>query len=136
MDLELSSFEKAVRQLSAGLVQATAEPGNELARDGAIQRFGYTYELSHKMLRRYLEASEPDRVVIRELSFPSLVRLGWARGLLNESWDRWTDYRDARGTTSHTYNSEKAAAVFAKIPDFLRDATYLLAQLKMRTEGS
>ncbi|MBH0619321.1 nucleotidyltransferase substrate binding protein, partial [Salmonella enterica] len=119
-----------------GLAAARAAPGDELMRDGVIQRFEYTYELSHKSLRRSLEETEPAPEAIRELSFPGLIRLGAERGLLRNSWDVWTDHRKARGTTSHTYDSAKAAEVFARIPAFLEDARALLAALEARVTTS
>lgn len=132
MALDLSPFRSAVAQLASGLAAARAAPGDDLMRDGTIQRFEYTYELSHKFLRRFLEETEPAPEQLRELSFPGLIRLGAERGLLVNSWDVWTDHRKARGTTSHAYDGAKAAEVFARIPAFLEDARALLAELERR----
>lgn len=132
MALDLSPFRSAVAQLASGLAAARAAPGDDLMRDGAIQRFEYTYELSHKFLRRFLEETEPAPEQLRELSFPGLIRPGAERGLLVNSWDVWTDHRKARGTTSHAYDGAKAAEVFARIPAFLEDARALLAELERR----
>ncbi len=134
MSLDLTSLEKAIGQLTEGLEEARLTPTSELARDGVIQRFEYTYELSHRTLRRYLQQSEANIDDTRELSFPGIVRLGWERGLLDGNWERWIEYRKARGTTTHTYNQEKAAAVFETIPKFLQDASFLLRQLKARAK--
>jgi hypothetical protein len=56
-----------VRRLREGLLHCEREPADEQVHDGLIQRFAFTYELSHKMLRRYLKqtAASPD------LFFPS-----------------------------------------------------------------
>lgn len=132
MALDLSPFRSAVAQLASGLAAAQAAPGDDLMRDGVIQRFEYTYELSHKFLRRFLQETEPAPEQLRELSFPALIRLGSERGLLVNGWDVWTDHRKARGTTSHTYDGAKAAEVFARIPAFLEDARALLAALDRR----
>ena len=136
MALETTSFRSAVQRLEDGLVAARADPANDLLRDGVIQRFEYTYELSHKVLRRYLEETEPAPEEVRLLSFPALIRLGSERDLLLNGWDVWTDYRKARGTTSYVYDSAKAAEVFAKVPGFLEDARALLASIERRVAGS
>jgi len=47
----------------------------------------------------------------------------------------WREYRRNRGTTSHTYNEEKAQEVFESVPDFLQDARYLLNRLQERSEA-
>ena len=52
----------AVARLREGLERHRREPNDEQLRDGLIQRFEFTYELSHRMLRRYLRmiAASPD----------------------------------------------------------------------------
>lgn len=127
--LDLSRFRNAVRRLSDGLAAAAEEPRNELLRDGVIQRFGCTYELSHKMLRRFLATTEASPEDVAALSFPNLIRLASERGLLASDWETWSRYRAARGTTSHTYDGAKAAEVFAVIPSFLGEAEALLAAM-------
>ena len=47
MALDTTSFRNALAQLASGLAEARAEPGRELVRDGVIQRFEHSYELSH-----------------------------------------------------------------------------------------
>ena len=110
--LDTTSFRNAVQRLGEGLVVAEAELSNDLLRDGVIQRFKYTYELSHKVLRRYLEETEPAPEELRTLNFPALIRLGSERGLRLNGWDVWTDYRKARGTTSQACDSSKARGLF------------------------
>ena len=130
MSFDLTPFENAIRQVAAGLAMSRGEPENEVIRDGVIQRFEYTYELSHKTLRRYLMATEPSPEVPEGLTFPSLIRMGSERGLLDGGWDAWREFRRARGTTSHAYDGVKAAEVFSAIPGFLAAAQALLAAMK------
>ena len=132
MALDTTSFRNACRQLASGLAAARALQGDELLRDGVIQRFEYTYELSHKVLRRFLEETEPASEQLREMSFPTLIRLGSERGLLLNGWDVWSGYRKARGKTSHVYDAAKAAEVVAQIPGFLADALHLLGAIERR----
>jgi len=55
--LDFTSLEKEVQRLNEGLVRYKSDVSDTQIRDGLIQRFELTYEISHKMLRRYLEAS-------------------------------------------------------------------------------
>ncbi len=127
--LDFQSLEKAIAQLDAGLRESLAMPESELLRDGVIQRFEYTYELSWKMLKRYLEAILPNPEEVDGMTFQTLIRTGSEQGLLLSGWDTWVLYRKARGTTSHTYDQEKAREVYRIVPDFLREARYLLDRL-------
>ncbi|MBF0320008.1 MAG: nucleotidyltransferase substrate binding protein [Nitrospirae bacterium] len=99
---------------------------------GVIQNFEFTYELSHKMLKRYLEATAANPSGIEEMTFQDIIRTGSEQGLLLNGWDVWKDYRTARGTTIHTYDVDKAAEVLEITPDFLREAQYLLSELEKR----
>jgi len=133
MQLDLTAFERAIAQLSEGMTLASQPNAHPLLRDGAIQRFEYTYEISWKMLKRFLEATSSDSQTVDTLAFGDLIRLGYERGLLRSSYDIWTLFRKARGTTSHTYDQGKAEEVFKAIPPFLEEAQYLLTQLRARS---
>ncbi len=130
MPFDLTLLDNAVRQLASGLASSRNDPENELLRDGVIQRFEYSYELSHKTLRRYLMATEPSPEIPEDMTFPSLIRLGSERGLLEGGWDAWREFRKARGTTNHAYDGVKAAEVFLVIPEFLAEAQGLLEAMK------
>jgi len=129
-DLDIGALEKAVSSLEAALARHDQTPGDDMIRDACIQRFEFTYELSHKMLKRYLEATSANPDEIDNLSFQDLIRTGSERGLLLSDWSRWKDYRTARSTTSHTYDEDKAREVVAIVPEFLREARYLRDQLR------
>lgn len=131
--LDLSSFTSAVERFSEGLEELGRQPGNSLIRDGVIQRFEFTYELAHKMLRRYLEMTAANPETIDEMVFQDLIRTGNEQGLLLSDWATWKGYRQSRTDTSHTYNEEKALRVIGKIPAFLRESRFLLEQLRKRT---
>lgn len=133
MSLDLSPLESALSQLKDGLKLASQPNAHPLLRDGAIQRFEYTYEVSWKMLKRFLEATSGDPQGVDTLAFSDLIRLGHERGLLHSSYDRWALFRKARGTTSHTYDQSKADEVFKVIPQFVVEAEYLLNQLRSRS---
>lgn len=132
MDLDTTPLRKAVGQLARGLEEANANPASELARDGVIQRFEYTYELCHKLLRRFLMLTEASPAQVETMSFVEMVKLGYERDLLSSGWEKWRDYRAARGATSHAYDARKAAKVFESIPGFLLDASDLLVRIEAR----
>jgi nucleotidyltransferase substrate binding protein (TIGR01987 family) len=125
--IDTSSLAKALDTLDIALSAHAAAPADAFVRDACIQRFEYSYELAHKMLRRHLAATEQSSV--QELSFPNLIRLAYRRGRLAESWDIWSIFRDARNATSHAYNEAKAVEVVKNIPAFAAAARFLLTQL-------
>lgn len=132
MALDIAPFAKAVQRLREGLARHEADPSDEQLRDGLIQRFEFTYELSHKMLRRYLEEVVPSGGGVAQMTFAELVRTGNERGVLRAEWPAWRHFRDIRTRTVHTYDADTASEVVHEIPAFLEEAEYLCAELKRR----
>ncbi len=128
--IDASSLRQALATLEVGLRALDGAPEDQLVRDACIKRFEYSYELSHKMLRRFLQTTEPGGV--EQLSFPSMIRLGFARGLLARSWDMWSRFREARNQTSHTYDEAKAKDVVGLLPLFLAEGSHLCAEIARR----
>ena len=138
MKLDVSQLEKAIIQLEESLSLYKSDhvlkvPELQIHLMAAsIQAFEFTYELSWKMLKRYLEMTEPNPDGIDEMSFSDLIRTGCEKGLLKSDLAVWKQYREKRSITSHTYNQDKAIEVFKQIPAFLDDAKYLLNKLQTR----
>jgi nucleotidyltransferase substrate binding protein (TIGR01987 family) len=130
--IDISPLLNAVARLRDGLSRHRSEPTDEQLRDGLIQRFEYTYELSHRMLRRYLRMVAASPASYDQMPFQDLIRTGSEQGLLRGDWPKWRRYRDMRARTSHTYAAAVAEQVAAGIPDFLAEATYLGDQLRQR----
>jgi nucleotidyltransferase substrate binding protein (TIGR01987 family) len=132
MPLDITPLAKAVQRLREGLARHQAEPNDGQLRDGLIQRFEFTYELSHKMLRRYLEEILPSGGDVAQMTFGELVRTGNERGLLRAEWPAWRHFRDIRTRTVHTYDADTASAVVSELPAFIEEAEHLCAELKRR----
>jgi nucleotidyltransferase substrate binding protein (TIGR01987 family) len=132
MTLDVTSLGNAVRRLREGLDRYEREPMDEQIRDGLIQRFEFTYELSHRMLRRYLRevAASPDE--IQRMPFADLIRAGNVQGLVRGNWPAWRRFREMRARTSHTYEANAALQVVSAIPAFLDEVEHLYAELRRR----
>ena len=130
--LDTTSLGNAVRRLREGVARCEREPADEQIRDGLIQRFEFTYELSHKMLRRYLREAGASPDAIDRMPFADLIRTANAQGLLRGDWPAWRRFREMRARTSHTYNADVAVQVAAAIPEFLEEAEHLYAELRRR----
>ncbi|MBI1757584.1 MAG: nucleotidyltransferase substrate binding protein [Fimbriimonas ginsengisoli] len=132
MKLDITSFTQAVGRLEEGLARYQGEPGDTQLRDGLIQRFEFTYELAHKMLKRYLEMSAASPVEVDAMPFQDLIRTGNEQGLQRGEWSDWRRYREMRGKTSHTYDEAIALEVVSGIPTFLDEVRFLRDRLAER----
>lgn len=104
------NFSRAYSLLRQALEDGV-EPLNELEREGVIQRFEYTFELSWNVLKDRLEydgvniASVTPRQVIREAFQARLI----------EDCETWIDMLTDRNLMSHTYDFERLEAVVRNI---------------------
>lgn len=133
--LDLTPLSNAVQRLDEGFARYQQDTTDTQIRDGLIQRFEFTYEISHKMLKRYLESASATPAEYDDMPFADIVRSGNEQGLLLGNWPEWKTYREMRSKTSHTYDEEVAIEVVESIPAFLEEARYLLAKLQERMAG-
>lgn len=121
MKVSLDKLQRALASLGEAL---EPPPRNDRERDGAIQRFEYSFEAAWKTAQRNLKAAGIDapspRDAIREMG-----RLGWIGSV-----EDWLDFLEKRNLTSHTYNQETAQAVWKAVPRFHAEASALLERFR------
>ena len=141
MSLDLSPLESAIGQLEEALELYDSELAQSdprlkrHLRAAVIQAFEFTYELSFKMLRRYLELASANPAEIDDWAFNDVIREASRQALVQAEFRVWKEYRRNRGTTSHAYDEQKAQEVFKSAPGFLQEARYLLTRLQERNES-
>jgi nucleotidyltransferase substrate binding protein (TIGR01987 family) len=123
--LNLAPLVKAVDSLR----DALAQPKNPYTRDASIQRFEYTFELSWKLLRRYL-ATE---AAVNPFNLKELFREAGRQGII-ANVEAWFAYLKGRNLTSHTYNEKTAEETYQLAVAFLPDAQALVNELRRRCE--
>lgn len=133
MTLDVTPLRNAVARLREGLERYHRDVADTQIRDGLIQRFEFTYDLSHRMLKRFLVATAPSPTEFDDMNFADLIRSGNERGLLRGNWPAWKTYRDMRAKTSHTDDETVAREVVGGIDAFLDEAEFLLARLQERS---
>ena len=133
MELITESLEKAQATLKEAWIEYQKDISNTFVRDSVIQRFEYTFELSHKILRRFLSETEASKAEISEMLFNDIIRLGCKRGLLLNDLETWDKYRKARNASSHNYDDFNADNIVVIIPVFIEDIDYELAKIKEKS---
>jgi nucleotidyltransferase substrate binding protein (TIGR01987 family) len=130
--LYLTPFKNALARLQEGYARYQQDIKDNQIRDGLIQRFEFTYEISHKMLKRYLERTSPNPEQFDSMPFADLIRSGNEQSLLLSDWNKWKIFREMRAKSSHTYDEDIALEVVSVIADFIAEAKVLLEQLQKR----
>lgn len=132
MELDPSALDRAIGRLEEAIKVYETDTSQSLIRDGLVQRFEFTYEISQKLLRRYLTANPGPPELINSMNFADIIRIANQSGLLLGNWPRWKAYRDMRARTSHSYDEAIALEVIAGIPAFLHEARFLRDRLRER----
>lgn len=130
--IDLSPLKKAHNSLKEILLRYKKEHSDLAIRDAVIQRFEYTYSLTLKMIRRYLELSLDEPMAVDGMDFNAIIRKSSEISLICNDLEKWNDYRLARNLTSHTYDENKAMEVVGIVPQFEKEVEFILNELKMR----
>ena len=92
-DINLSPLERALGQYQIAIDALAATPEDALIRDAVIQRFEFTYELSIKMLRRYLRFVSISDDEVNEFTFRDLIRRASDLKLIQGDVAAWIAFR-------------------------------------------
>lgn len=132
MLLDISPLLNAIARLQEGWQRYQQDISDIQIRDGLVQRFEFTYEISHKMLKRYLEQSSASPDQFDAMPFADLIRTANEQGPLQGDWPAWRGYRDLYSKGIESYNDNIALQVVGIIPAFLSEAKFLATQLTER----
>ena len=124
----LENFDRAL----ALLEEAFLRPPDQLSaleKEGAIQRFEFTFELAWKTLKDYLEHSG---LTIQPATPRECLKVGYSAGILANG-DEWLAMLDLRNGLSHVYDAARFEVALATIrttslPDLRQLHQWLLAQ--------
>lgn len=113
---------KAFAVFESAVETAKSRALSELEKQGLIQSFEFTQELSWKTLKDFLEYKGADSEIVGS---KDAVRKAFAAGII-ENGDVWMDMIASRNVSSHTYNNETADEILKKCLDVYYDAFKLL----------
>ncbi|WP_200978411.1 nucleotidyltransferase substrate binding protein [Echinicola sp. 20G] len=86
------------------------EKGEDIVKEGLIQRFEYTHELAWNVMKDFLK----ERGNIEIYGSRDATREAFSTGLIREG-KIWMEMIQSRNKTSHTYNEDTAQEIFSKI---------------------
>jgi len=126
LNQKLVSAQKALRRFEEALVKMEAQgeiSDYELIRDSVIQRFEFTYEMTWRLLRLFLEKVK--LVSLDQLTSPRQIFRVAAQVNILSSADLKivSDIIEDRNKTTHTYDEEVAEEIAHKLrlyADFMK----------------
>ena len=126
----ISALINANTRLNEAIVRFKQDETDTLIRDSLIQRFEFTYSIALKTIRKYFIEKAFVLEDINHMSFNDMIRTANQLNILKSDLAVWTNYREMRNLTSHTYDETIAQKVAAIIPDFYLEIDYLIKILQ------
>lgn len=115
------NFEKAFIKLKDGAETAK----DELAKDGVIQRFEFTFELFWKTLKIFLRDNGIEAKTPKE-ALKEAFKIGWLK-----DEEIFLDMMEDRNKTSHIYDKETAEVIYERInSNYVQAVKEVLDKLK------
>jgi nucleotidyltransferase substrate binding protein (TIGR01987 family) len=111
MNKMIVKMEDLVRALSKLHESLSRDPEkDDIVIDATIQRFEFTYELSWKLMKSYLEYNG-----LTDISSPrSTIKAAFKEGIITEG-ELWLKMLEDRNRTSHTYDEATALDIYNNI---------------------
>lgn len=109
IDFKFMNLKRAYMKLNE--VSEIYDGKNEIVRDSLIQRFEFTYELTHKTLKEFMKYLG----VTLENSFPrTIYKKAYTNNLISDD-KVWISLLEDRNSTSHIYNENLASEIAERI---------------------
>ena len=106
----LDSYHKALARLAERVGASKKRALNEFERDGLVQRFEFTHELSWKLMKAYAEYQGFDGIG----GSRDATRKAFEMSLISDG-QSWMDMIKSRNETSHNYDGSMADDVVDSI---------------------
>lgn len=119
------NYKRAFGLLREAIETLDERETTQLEKEGIIQRFEYTWELSWKVMKDYLDHQG---VIVQPVTPRATIRAAFAANVI-EDGENWMKALDARNRMAHTYNLKTFEIV---ITDIRREYLGLFDQLHLQ----
>jgi nucleotidyltransferase substrate binding protein (TIGR01987 family) len=105
------NFKRAFALLSEAIQMIRERKISALEQEGVIQRFEYTWELTWKVLKDYLEYTG---IILETVTPAAVIKAAIAANIIKNG-DVWMSALDSRNKMSHTYDFKKFEKIVISI---------------------
>lgn len=116
LQIKINNFQNALDRLKEAACELDKNKSNSIIRDGLIQRFEFTYELSWKTARQYME----DMGIFEKTSPRAVIKEAYIQNLIEDE-ESWLLMISDRNLTSHVYSEKMAEEISSRIMNIYID---------------
>ena len=107
----ISDYKNALERLNEAIEESKIINSSTI-KDGVIQRFEFTLELSWKVMKYFLNSEG----IIEAKAPRSTIRAGFNNEIIQNA-NLWIDMIEDRNLTTHTYSQSASNEIYEKIVD-------------------
>ena len=101
----------------------------DIFKDSCIYRFKNTYEITFKMMKRYLKEASSNPFEIEKLTFNQIIEEAFTASIIKLEVKDWKKFREHCIRMSEFYKEDEDDEVLKEIPLFLEDVKYFISRL-------
>jgi len=112
-----NNFEKAYKKFTTIFNTYKSEPENEIYQLALVQTFEFTYELSWKVMKDFMQYNG-----VKDISLPrEIIKKAFQHEIIQDG-QTWVNMLEDRNIMSHTYNEENAKQAMKHISEHYIEA--------------
>ena len=125
--MNILSLEQSAQNLEKALEVYHKNVESGVLKDACIYRFKNTYEITLKMIKRYLKETSSNPFEIEKLTFNQMIKKAFEASLIKSEVKDWKKFRDCRIKVSESYQEEVVDEILKAVPLFLKEVKYLIS---------
>lgn len=125
LEIKINNFTNALQRLKEATTVFREQNGNDVVRDGVIQRFEFTYEVAWKATKEYLESIG----IVDKNSPKTVFKEAFSQKLIAKE-ENWLNMLKDRNQTVHVYKEEMAREIVERVMNcYIKEFEELLNKL-------
>ena len=127
--MNITSLKQSVQDLEKALEICHKNTENGILKDACIYRFKNTYEITVRMIKRYLKETSSNPFEIEKLTFNQMIKKAFEVSIIKLEFKDWKKFRDCRIKVSESYQEGVVDEILKEIPFFFKEVKYLISRL-------
>ena len=127
--MNITSLKQSAQDLEKALEICHKNTESGVLKDACIYRFRNTYEITLRMIKRYLKETSSNPFEIEKLTFNQMINKAFEASIIKLEFEDWKKFRDCRIKVSESYQEEVVDEILKEAPLFLKEIKYLISRL-------
>ena len=130
--MNITSLKQSAQNLEKALEICHKNTESGVLKDACIYRFRNTYEITLRMIKRYLKETSSNPFEIEKLTFNQMISKAFEASIIKLEFEDWKKFRDCRTKISESYQEKVVDEILKEVPLFLKEIKYFISHLNKK----